>query len=127
MMLLSMNQFKQTSGCRRHAACGACEMSRQVEELERKLDDCTRAHMGQVAEIDSLYKKERTRNAELQLQLEELQTLWKTYDDVLRTASTRNEQQERKHSIVVNSLNSQIEKLQSALAEKKQENYHLHR
>ena len=80
--------------------------------------------MGKVAEIDGLYKKERTRNAELQLQVEELQNLWKTYDDVLRTANTRNEQQERKHNIAVNSL---IEKLQSALAEKKEENDHLHR
>ena len=65
------------------------------------------------------------RNAELKDQLEELQTLWKTHEDVLRTA--HKEQREREHNIVANLLNSQIETLQSALAEKNKENDFLHR
>ena len=47
-------------------------------EREKQLHDCISAHIRQVVDIDSLYKKECKKNAELSGQLEELQTLWKT-------------------------------------------------
>ena len=102
-------------------------LSRQVEELEKQLDDGTRTHIRQVSEIDKLYKKERAINEDLQFELEELRTFRKTYEDVLQDANRRNEQLRKEHSTTVNSLNEQMEKLQSTLAGRKEEVDNLNR
>ena len=106
---------------------GYCNATGKVQELEKQLDDGTRTHIRQVSEIDKLYKKERAINEDLQFELEELRTFRKTYEDVLQDANRRNEQLRKEHSTTVNSLNEQMEKLQSTLAGRKEEVDNLNR